>query len=270
MLKSCNIISILMALMLTMQAIIIQAQTDSLPKFLLTERNGYVIVGWNNSYPEITQLIIQRSTDSVTGFRSIMSMPDPNAKSNGFIDKKGGTSSMFYRLMIVLPGGRYNFTEAKKPLITSISLTNNSQERDDSLLPDKDKRKNHGKHALVKKIESDQAARDNEKRNLITKTNILPRIDILETINKFHPSTFIFTNEEGNLILLLPDAEKRHYHLHVFREDGRVQFKMRNIKERHLTVDRSNFYQSGWFLFELYDGELLKEKNRFFIPPESR
>jgi hypothetical protein len=47
-------------------------------------------------------------------------------------------------------------------------------------------------------------------------------------------------------------------------------FHMRNIKEPQLLIDRSNFLHSGWFKYDLYEDEKLKEQNRFFIPPEGR
>ena len=248
----------------------IQAQTDSLPKFYLNERNGYVIIGWNNPFPELTQLIIQRSTDSLTSFRSIMSMPDPAAVSNGYVDKKGGTGSMYYRIFFVMPGGRYIFTEAKKPIQSVIANQIANSNKGDSLNLGSNKTaltENAGAEKRVALIEA--VGRKNDK-DLKDKTNASAKIDSPESITSFQPSAFIFSNEEGNLVLLLPEAEKRHYHLHVFKEDGSAVFKMKNIKERHLFVDRSNFYQSGWFRFELYDGEQLREKNRFFIQPEGR
>jgi hypothetical protein len=45
---------------------------------------------------------------------------------------------------------------------------------------------------------------------------------------------------------------------------------MKNIKESKLLIDRSNFMSSGWFNYEIYDGQKPKEKNKFFIPPENR
>ena len=65
----------------------------------------------------ITQLIIQRSADSLTGFRSIVSMPDPTSSTNGFVDKKSGSKLFFYRIFYVMPGSRYVFSESKKPKV---------------------------------------------------------------------------------------------------------------------------------------------------------
>ncbi len=283
-------ISLFILLLLSASNMRLQAQNDSLPKFSLIERNGWVIIGWNNPYPELTQLIIQRSTDSSTAFRSIMSMPDPTAVSNGYVDKKGGSSNMFYRIFYVQPGGRYTFTAAKKPLhLAPENQTSKSSHTSNSINAsiEADPMLNSGKTIPLGNVDAEKTMTvgnvDPEKRVALVeamgrkseretkdKTNASLKIENPEFVSVFQPSAFIFSNEEGNLVLLLPEAEKRLYHLHIFKEDGTPIFKMKNIKEKHLIVDRSNFYQSGWFRFDLFDGDHLKEKNRFFIPPEGR
>ena len=88
--------------------------------------------------------------------------------------------------------------------------------------------------------------------------------------NIFTPSGLIFTNNEGNLIIALPNADKKKFTLSVFKEDGTPMFNMRNIKEPQLLIDRSNFLHSGWFKYDLYEDEKLREQNKFFIPPEGK
>ncbi|MBM3414196.1 MAG: hypothetical protein FJY16_04580 [Bacteroidetes bacterium] len=92
-----------------------QAQ-DILPQFSVKDigSNRYVI-SWINNYPHTAQLTIQRSFDSIQGFKSILTVPDPNAKQNGYADTKAVNDHMFYRLYIQLEKGRYLFTTAKKP-----------------------------------------------------------------------------------------------------------------------------------------------------------
>ncbi len=237
---------------------------DSLPHFTVKERNGMVIIGWLNPDPELSQLIIQRSVDSLTGFRSIVSMPDPTSVSNGYVDKKPGVANSYYRIYYVKPGGRYLFTAAQKavkdsPLNSrSVSLTtsvnewidvNNNANATRSLTPDK---------ALKIKRETGNGI------------DLSGKIDNNIRENAFTPSGLIFTNNEGNLIIALPDANKKKFSLRVFKEDGTPMFQMRNIKEPQLLIDRSNFLHSGWFKYDLYEGERLREQNKFFIPPEGR
>lgn len=237
---------------------------DSLPHFTVKERNGMVIIGWLNPHPELSQLIIQRSVDSLKGFRSIVSMPDPTSVSNGYVDKKPGMSNSYYRIYYVNPGGRYHFTAAQKPVKESslnssaVSKTASENELIDEtnnatgmrgLTPDKDL-----------KI----------KREAGIGIKLSGKIEDSISANVFTPSGLIFTNPEGNLIIALPDANKKKFTLRVFKEDGTPMFHMRNIKEPQLLIDRSNFLHSGWFKYDLYEDERLREQNKFFIPPEGK
>jgi hypothetical protein len=88
--------------------------------------------------------------------------------------------------------------------------------------------------------------------------------------NIFQPSGLIYTNIEGNLIIVLPDPEKKNFSLFVYQEDGELVFKMKNIKESKLLIDKSNFINSGWFKYELFEGQKSREKNKFFIPPQNK
>jgi len=234
---------------------------DSLPHFTVKERNGMVIIGWINPHPELTQLIIQRSADSLTGFRSIVSMPDPTSISNGYVDKKPGVVNSYYRIYYVNPGGRYQFTVSKKALKESYQDGENAglnrREFADNLYADR-------KEGLT----PDKALKITRKTG--SGINLSGKIDDNISENVFTPSGLIFTNNEGNLIIALPDAQRKKFTLSVYKEDGTPMFHMKNIKEPQLLIDRSNFLHSGWFKYDLYEDERLREQNRFFIPPEVR
>lgn len=237
---------------------------DSLPHFTVKERNGMVIIGWLNPHPELTQLIIQRSVDSLTGFRSIVSMPDPTSVSNGYVDKKPGMANSYYRIYYVNPGGRYLFTAAQKPVKES-SLNSSS-------VP-----KTVGQHEFVDETNNGTGMRGSSldkalkiKRGIGIGIDLSGKIEDSISANVFTPSGLIFTNREGNLIIALPDANKKKFSLRVFKEDGTPMFHMRNIKEPQLLIDRSNFLHSGWFKYDLYEDEKIREQNKFFIPPEGK
>ena len=50
--------------------------------------------------------------------------------------------------------------------------------------------------------------------------------------------------------------------------NNKLMFELSEIKDPTLIVDKTNFQHAGWFRFELYDGDQLKEKNKLFIPKE--
>ena len=90
---------------------------NPLPDFTVKDigRDRYVI-SWINNYPYTAQITIQRSFDSTRGFMSILTVPDPTTKQNGYADNKAINDHMYYRLYILLDNGHYLFSAAKKPV----------------------------------------------------------------------------------------------------------------------------------------------------------
>ncbi|MFN5423415.1 MAG: hypothetical protein ACK5AO_09115 [bacterium] len=245
-----SIFNYLFILLISCFSLIQTRAQDSLPVFEVQERNGMVIIGWKNPYPELTQLVIQRSYDSTKGFKSIMAMPDPSSVSNGYVDKTINAVNQYYRLFYVQPGGRYFFTASVKPRRSE---------------PQIEKVNPQPENVFEKVYEVLPVASLNKKDKL---NKIAPTSTLESTLpeNLFTPSTLIFSNKDGDLIVALPEANQKKYLLKVYRENGLAVFTMKDIKDPQLLVDRSNFYHSGWFTFELYEGGKIKEKNKFFIP----
>jgi hypothetical protein len=89
---------------------------DTLPQFSVKDIGGNrYVISWVNNYTYTAQITIQRSFDSIRGYKSILTVPDPAAKQNGYADAKAINDHMFYRLYIQLENGRYLFTAAKQP-----------------------------------------------------------------------------------------------------------------------------------------------------------
>ena len=81
-------------------------------------------------------------------------------------------------------------------------------------------------------------------------------------------SPFVYTGKYGNIHVMLPQPAGKHFAVKFFDENRRLLFELSEIRDPALIVDKTNFQHSGWFYFELYDGDQLKEKNKFFIPKE--
>ena len=79
------------------------------------------------------------------------------------------------------------------------------------------------------------------------------------------PSEYIFTNEDGYATIKLPLYNKHKYHIIFFNEKGTELFKIKQVKEDGLILDKTNFLHAGWFYFELYEDDKLKEKNKFYL-----
>jgi hypothetical protein len=206
---------------------------DTLPKFTVTNPgNNRIIVGWVNTYGLVKQISIQRSFDSLSGFKTILSVTDPNARQNGFADAKAPNDHMFYRLFVVLDKGQFFFTETKKATLDTFRLT---------------------KGSLIEKIRDTMSV------------GIRPAIPKRPD---FIPSFYVYTNKDGYVFINLPDADKKKYHIKFYEENDDFLFEIKSIKEAALTLDKTNFLHSGWFRFELYNDEKLVEKNKFYLAKE--
>lgn len=272
-------------LMLIFSALMMTVSGQStLPDFQVIQRNGVNIISWNNEIKEITQLIIQRSVDSLTGFRSIVSMPDPTSSTNGFVDKKSGSKLFFYRIFFVMPGGRYVFTESQKPNVEipppviqpAIKKQPIPNPAPVTVTTDPPITKKEVQVIIIKQPDTAVSRLSLVYQKIgLSQYNwgtitILPKTENLLNDDTFVLSSLIYTNGEGNLIISLPDAPKNRFTLRVFREDKSLLFEMKHIRENQLLVDRSNFHNSGWFRYELREGERIRERNRFYIKPDGK
>jgi hypothetical protein len=79
---------------------------DTLPRFTVKNRFGKIIISWVNPYDSMIQLNIQRSSDSLRNFKTILSVPDPSAVTNGYLDTKAPDTKQFYRLYVQRGGGQ--------------------------------------------------------------------------------------------------------------------------------------------------------------------
>ena len=79
------------------------------------QRTNKIFISWTNTFEAISQISIQRSTDSTKNFKTILNVPDPRVRQNGFVDSKAQTPFMFYRVFIVLEGGKYLFSKSTRP-----------------------------------------------------------------------------------------------------------------------------------------------------------
>jgi len=214
---------------------------DTLPAFTVKNRFGKVIVSWTNPYDSTVQISVQRSADSLKGFKTILTIPDPKAITNGFLDAKAPNTTQYYKLYVQQPGGKFFFTKSQKPVVDSSRTV---------------------KYELAKNNPSG-----------IKFLNGVPQTDsakakVPDLKNVFTPSIFVYTNKEGNVVIALPEQKINAYSLKFYLPDGTQIFQMSQVKETLLTLDKSNFQRSGWFNFELYENNILKEKSKLFIPKD--
>ena len=78
------------------------------------------------------------------------------------------------------------------------------------------------------------------------------------------PSQYVFTNHLGNLVINLNNTQHKRYSLLIYR-GMKLLINLTNIQEEKIILEKSNFYHSGWYQFELYCDGILLEKNKFLL-----
>ena len=281
---------------------------DTLPEFTVTTRgpikgSNKIFISWTNTFEAVSQISIQRSIDSTKNFKTILTVPDPRVSQNGFVDAKAQTPFMFYRLFIVMEGGKYLFSKssrpfwdtarkAQQPLVTINGNGNKrilfseaipASETEQLKLSLKETGEDNAvlKSYIVKK--GDNILRtiyESEFKNfydsIVRKTKdtlvfravdtILVKAFVPKVIYK--PSQYVYTEKDGNITISLSDAPKKQYSIKFFEENETELFEIKQVKDSFITLDKANFLHSGWFWFELYEEGKLKEKHRFYIPKD--
>lgn len=282
---------------------------DTLPKFTVTTRgpvkgSNKIFISWTNTFEAVSQISIQRSTDSTKNFQTILTVPDPRVRQNGFVDAKAQTPFMFYRLFIVMEGGKYLFSKSSRPFwdttralrqpVVTVNGNGNKRILFSEAIP--------ASETEQLKLSLKQNVGDN---NAVAKTYIVKKGDnILRTISEsefknfydsivqktkdtlvfrtvdtilvktfvpkviYKPSQYVYTERDGNIVISLSDAPRKQYSVKFFEENETELFEIKQVKESYITLDKANFLRAGWFWFELYEEGKLKEKHRFYIPKD--
>ena len=94
---------------------------DTLPEFFVMNSGpGKNIISWVNNFPVVKQISVQRSVDSMSNFKTILTVTDPMAVQNGYMDTRAQNDRMFYRIYIQLDKGQYLFSKSKRPYPDSL------------------------------------------------------------------------------------------------------------------------------------------------------
>ena len=250
---------------------------DTLPKFTIREiGSSKVLISWTNPYPNCVQLAVQRSFDSTRYFNTIFSAISPDLPQNGFADNKmpAGVKA-YYRIFYVLEGGAYYFSKSQsngivnRGMPTEIVLENDIPKNTDSkkLI----KIYNRDKPSAV--LEMDYTHYKKFRDSIISKTKDSIYVVSADAIMLkpflgrpfWKPSTFIYTTAKGYVDLHFPLAKQRKYKVIFYDESGTELSTIKQIKEPYLTLDYTNFIHAGWFNFEIFEDDKLKEKGKFLL-----
>lgn len=227
---------------------------DTLPRFsVVNVGSNRVIIGWINKLENVKQISIQRSYDSLTGYKSILTVADPTTQQNGYMDTKAVNDHMFYRLYIMFDKGMYLFSDAKRPVADTFH-----------------KMRVTAPTEKINPMDSFTRAKP-----VVIQLNGFPGTDSVSVPNPvqlktrtdgFVPSLYVYTCRDGYVCIKLPEDEKpKKYSIRFFDNDASLLFELKDIKEREFKIDKGNFYHAGWFRFELYEEGKLIEKHKFYL-----
>ncbi len=256
---------------------------DTLPKFTIVERGDKVIISWTNPFENLVQLNVQRSYDSLKFYSTIFSAPSPGLPQNGYTDTKKPANKVYYRIFYVLQGGSYSFSRAKRANsandYASSGDNNNLRDINNSnllnVIPG-DKRVVTIKirDVVFKQLSINSFRNFRDSILHLTKDTLFAVNDSLVGLNPYtgpvnwKASSYIFINKDGYINISLPSESEKKYNVKFFEENGTSLFEINNVKESPLIIDKSNFVHAGWFLFELYEDNKLKEKNKLYLPKD--
>jgi hypothetical protein len=252
---------------------------DTLPKFTAKHLGSNTVqISWVNPYQTCIQLNVQRSFDSTKNFKTIFSTQSPELPMNGFADK-APYHKMYYRIFYVLQGGAYFFTKSKQPdtLVRYVTGGIKPPPRLPTMPVFYEDQKNNKdnryinifiKDSLIATLDGRQYRRFKDSIANQTKDTLFAlNQDAIELRRVFvwKPSMYVFTNNKGYVTLSFPLVKKHIYRLVIMEQNGTEVFQIKHIKEASLVLDKSNFPYAGWYNFELYEDDKLKERNKFLL-----
>lgn len=274
-----------------------QAQ-DTLPKFNIRDINNQkILITWLSTFGDsCIQLSVQRSFDSTHFFSTIYSAQSPELPQNGVTDSRMPKGvKVFYRISYVMQGGAYYFTKSKglysfnqtnEAFVPEPIKKNNLRETGDKDNEEKIIARNIPYTELKQKITIYKRSTDTIYQQIEYvsfpkfRDSVMRRTkDTLFTIDNYNiilkpfipkpvwkPSTFVFTTEETNRVTLrLPQAKLHKYRIVILDPTGNELFQIKQPKDDNLILDNTNFVKAGWYYFDLYMDDKLKEHSKFYL-----
>ena len=243
---------------------------NSLPDFSVEDvGNNKVRISWMNQFGDTCiQLTVQSSYDSLRSFKTIFSTESPQLPQNGFVYTLPFKVKLYYRISYILNGNAFYFSPSKTPVPAGVTQG-----------PEQLLEKNEASRIItIRKYDSIVAQIPYMnykffKDSIVKKTKdtlfIASQDEIVikpyNPANFYKPSIYVVNNPEGFIEIKLPDATTKNYKLIFFDTDGKKLFTIKRVTETDLVIDKVNFQHAGWFNFELYEDDKLKERNKVLL-----
>lgn len=267
---------------------------DTLPNFTVENKgNGRIVVSWKNPYPNLIQLAVQRSYDSVKRFGTVYSTTSPELPANGFSDKVPEGLRVYYRIFYVMEGGAYFFTQSKQPgapVMLEQTVTDGRRELlDEDLQSIADAKNALQLNKVIEDPNKPIYFRFSDSvgyQSILTRDFRMFRDSIMsktkDTLVQMSPDTviiriydppftqkaseFVFTDRDGYIVIKLDDYDKKKYQVAIMDEQENPILYLQTIKEPLLILDKSIFYKAGIYKYMLRENGRVKEKGSVYLP----
>lgn len=240
-----------LGLLLCIVSLTVKSQ-DTLPAITVKNLGGHIIVSWVNKYKEpIANINIQRSYDSLKNYTTIGSVLNAQNSENGYTDPTPPYTRMYYRVFVGFEGGKYVITRPARPI----------KMIPPSLFEDSLQMSSETQFLPVPGIVN---PKDTSGVKIISHPDLHITIAPPKPIITY-PSQRIFTGNDQNVIIHLPEAATKNYLIKFYDDKDKDIFSLTKLTDEYLIIEKVNFVHSGWFRFELFENGELLEKNKFFI-----
>lgn len=285
--------AILLLIVFSVTSFTLPAQ-EPLPNFQVRDiGSGRIVISWVNQYPYTAQITIQRSFDSVRGYKSILTVPDPMALQNGFADTKAVNDHMFYRLYILLDKGRYFFTTPQQPVRQAMATDLIGPTLPAGSVRNQPVPSGMGSPPKPATPSTDNTAIESSKEDSIdnsrtpssfpvkkvdpvvinldrTKMGDSAKIPFSVTPQNnpdaYAPSLYVYAQPDGNVRIEVPNKKRYpYYRIRFYEPDKQFLFELKQLPAPSFQLDKTNFLHNGWFLYELYEEARLIERHKVFL-----
>lgn len=259
MVGSRQLLTLLLGILLSYEG----STQDTLPSFSLYKLGpDKVLIQWSNPDAALRQISIQQSADSLFRFKTIITIPDPRLPVNGTVINRPGAGTMYYRIYLLYPKGKYQFSSSRLPALPPPT-------------PNPSPKPNSNKPNPISDNIPDTVSRI---RPLIGELpDLVPgqKIDLKKVSRKKSepdrvlPSKHVYAHRDGYAFIEIPaEWDLTQIEIRFFSENGQPLFDLKSPAIRTFRVDKSNFYRAGWQEFEIWLKGKLMERNRFYLPLE--
>jgi hypothetical protein len=208
-----------------------------LPIIKVISVKGRSIVSFQNQYPNLMSVTLERSNDSTKNFLAINTLNAPKKGENVIIDENPFVGKNYYRLHIYFNKD----VEWYSNKISANVLTNDT--------------------SSTAYKSNDTVITSSNNGGVSTSGNIGLIKDSVATVFQYTPSTHVFNNSyTGHINIKLPDAKSKRYSLTFFNIDKKQVLHIDRISNPSVILDKRNINYKGIIKFSLQESGVEIEK----------